>query len=148
MAAPNEASNEATQQSPLCVGNCGFFGNAATMNMCSKCFRLYKLEHPEVSTVAAAPVADKPAEPSSEAMDLGDADDASSTKSENKNKKKCVLCKKKVGLHGFKCKCGNLYCAGHRIADSHNCTYDYRADARAQLERANPAIRGEKLARF
>jgi len=45
-------------------------------------------------------------------------------------KRRCGMCKKKIGLTGFECKCGNLYCAIHRYADVHNCTFDYKTDGR------------------
>jgi len=37
-------SNDGLKQTipMLCVGQCGFFGNPVTLNMCSKCYRDYK----------------------------------------------------------------------------------------------------------
>lgn len=43
-----------------------------------------------------------------------------------KNKKKCWLCKKKVGLLGFECACKFVYCFIHRHAEKHDCTFDYK----------------------
>lgn len=34
-------------------------------------------------------------------------------------------CKKKVGLIGIDCKCGNRYCIKHSQPEIHACTYDY-----------------------
>lgn len=36
-------------------------------------------------------------------------------------KKSCSLCKKKVGLFGFLCKCNKTYCSLHRLPEQHNC---------------------------
>jgi len=47
----------------------------------------------------------------------------SSTK---KVKRRCGVCKKKIGLTGFECRCGNLYCGIHRYSDKHDCTFDYK----------------------
>merc|ERR1712066_1049496 len=39
-------------------------------------------------------------------------------------KNRCASCKKKVGLTGFACRCGGMYCGIHRYSDKHNCTFD------------------------
>ncbi|PHT27453.1 Zinc finger A20 and AN1 domain-containing stress-associated protein 8 [Capsicum baccatum] len=40
--------------------------------------------------------------------------------------KKCTSCRKRVGLTGFSCKCGDLFCTVHHYSDKHNCLFDYR----------------------
>jgi predicted nucleic acid binding AN1-type Zn finger protein len=62
-----------------------------------------------------------------------------------KDTTRCFGCKKKVGLLGFKCRCGFVFCSMHRIAEAHNCTYDYKAANRAKLEEQNPQIVSSKL---
>jgi len=62
-----------------------------------------------------------------------------------KKRNRCYSCRKKVGLTGFECRCGGLYCGIHRYSDKHNCTFDYKADAREQLTKANPVVVGEKI---
>ncbi|KAJ0961744.1 hypothetical protein J5N97_000063 [Dioscorea zingiberensis] len=34
---------------------------------------------------------------------------------------RCNACKKRVGLTGFNCRCGNIFCAVHRYSDKHSC---------------------------
>ncbi|MCI10122.1 zinc finger A20 and AN1 domain-containing stress-associated protein 8-like, partial [Trifolium medium] len=34
---------------------------------------------------------------------------------------RCTTCRKRVGLTGFSCKCGNLFCSMHRYSDKHDC---------------------------
>eukprot|EP00118_Oscarella_pearsei_P002189 m.9795 g.9795 ORF g.9795 m.9795 type:complete len:190 (+) comp21655_c0_seq2:126-695(+) len=58
---------------------------------------------------------------------------------------RCHLCRKKVGLTGFECHCGNVFCSLHRYSDRHECPYDYVADARAELSKKNPAIIAAKV---
>uniref|UniRef100_A0A803TKP9 Zinc finger AN1-type containing 5 n=2 Tax=Anolis carolinensis TaxID=28377 RepID=A0A803TKP9_ANOCA len=48
-------------------------------------------------------------------------------------KNRCFMCRKKVGLTGFDCRCGNLFCGLHRYSDKHNCPYDYKAEAAAKI---------------
>ncbi|MBN3306188.1 ZFAN6 protein, partial [Amia calva] len=80
-----------------------------------------------------------------------DSDQASSEgqdKSPEKPKQKknrCFLCRKKVGLTGFDCRCGNLFCGVHRYSDIHNCTFDYKADAAEKIRKENPVVVGEKI---
>ncbi len=42
-------------------------------------------------------------------------------------------CRMKLTLVDFACRCGKTHCPGHRLAEAHNCTYDYKADHKAQL---------------
>ncbi|KAJ0987031.1 hypothetical protein J5N97_005387 [Dioscorea zingiberensis] len=58
---------------------------------------------------------------------------------------RCNACKKRVGLTGFNCRCGNIFCAVHRYSDKHSCPFDYRMAARDAIARANPVIKAEKL---
>ncbi|KAJ0987055.1 hypothetical protein J5N97_005411 [Dioscorea zingiberensis] len=51
---------------------------------------------------------------------------------------RCNACKKRVGLTGFNCRCGNIFCAVHRYSDKHSCPFDYRMAARDAIARANP----------
>ncbi|XP_028812184.1 AN1-type zinc finger protein 6 isoform X1 [Denticeps clupeoides] len=60
-------------------------------------------------------------------------------------KNRCFTCRKKVGLTGFDCRCGNLFCGVHRYSDIHNCTFDYKADAAERIRKENPVVVGEKI---
>ncbi|XP_048382569.1 AN1-type zinc finger protein 6-like isoform X1 [Stegostoma tigrinum] len=87
------------------------------------------------------------AEASSSAADdpQGSQDDPEKSPEKNKKRNRCFLCKKKVGLTGFECRCGNLFCSVHRYSDMHNCCFDYKADAAEKLRKENPMVVGEKL---
>ncbi|XP_059383377.1 AN1-type zinc finger protein 6 isoform X1 [Carassius carassius] len=60
-------------------------------------------------------------------------------------KNRCFTCRKKVGLTGFGCRCGHLFCSIHRYSDVHNCSFDYKADAAEKIRKENPLIVGEKI---
>ncbi|KAL6195162.1 hypothetical protein ACLB2K_030783 [Fragaria x ananassa] len=59
--------------------------------------------------------------------------------------KRCTTCNKRVGLTGFNCRCGDLFCAVHRYSDKHDCPYDYRTAGRDAIAKANPVVKAEKL---
>jgi len=58
---------------------------------------------------------------------------------------RCATCRKRVGLTGFNCRCGNTYCSMHRYSDKHDCQFDYRTAARDAIAKANPVVKAEKL---
>ncbi|KAM3666345.1 AN1-type zinc finger protein 4 isoform 3-T4 [Ammospiza maritima maritima] len=60
--------------------------------------------------------------------------------------KHCFLCGKKTGLAtSYECRCGNNFCATHRYAETHTCTYDYKSAGRRYLQETNPIISAPKL---
>ncbi|PHT29532.1 hypothetical protein CQW23_30859 [Capsicum baccatum] len=63
----------------------------------------------------------------------------------NEGLKKCTTCHKRVGLTGFSCKCGDLFCTVHHYSDKHNCPFDYRNAGQNAISKANPIIVEEKL---
>jgi len=63
-------------------------------------------------------------------------------------KKRCGVCKKKLGLTGFPCHCGSMFCPVHRYADQHGCSYDYATEGKKQLAKDNPVVQDDKIARF
>lgn len=77
-----------------------------------------------------------------------DTDGDNSDKDPSKDKKKknrCAVCRKKVGLTGFECRCGGLFCSVHRYSDKHDCTFDYRELGAQEIRRNNPVVVGEKI---
>jgi hypothetical protein len=60
---------------------------------------------------------------------------------------RCSGCKRKVGLTGFRCRCGELFCSEHRYSDRHVCSYDYKAAGRETIARENPVVKAAKIVR-
>ena len=54
------------------------------------------------------------------------------------NKNRCYSCNKRVGFTGFECRCGFVYCATHRHANKHACSFDFKAMGRDAVAKANP----------
>lgn len=74
------------------------------------------------------------------------SDDGSQDGKDKKPKKnRCHTCKKKVGLTGFMCRCGGLFCSAHRYSDMHECTFDYKEMAQEQIRKNNPVVVGQKV---
>ncbi|CAM6014015.1 unnamed protein product, partial [Sphagnum balticum] len=61
---------------------------------------------------------------------------------------RCGSCRKRVGLTGFKCRCGITFCALHRYSDKHSCTYDYKAAGQEAIAKANPVVVAEKIVKI
>ncbi|XP_061601204.1 AN1-type zinc finger protein 4 [Cololabis saira] len=63
-----------------------------------------------------------------------------------KSSKHCFLCGKKTGLAtSYECRCGHNFCATHRYAETHECSFDYKTAGRRFLQDNNPLISAPKL---
>ncbi|GIX71324.1 AN1-type zinc finger protein 4, partial [Caerostris darwini] len=67
-------------------------------------------------------------------------------KTKKKSCKRCSLCSKKTGLAtSYTCRCGKNFCATHRYAEVHHCSYDYKTEGRRLLQLNNPVVAASKL---
>ena len=81
----------------------------------------------------------------SETAQQASEEQSESLEKSKQKKNRCFMCRKKVGLTGFECQCGNVYCGVHRYSDVHNCSYNYKADAAEKIRKENPVVVGEKI---
>uniref|UniRef100_A0AAF6YXB8 Zinc finger AN1-type containing 6 n=1 Tax=Bos taurus TaxID=9913 RepID=A0AAF6YXB8_BOVIN len=81
----------------------------------------------------------------SETAQQASEEQSKSLEKPKQKKNRCFMCRKKVGLTGFECRCGNVYCGVHRYSDVHNCSYNYKADAAEKIRKENPVVVGEKI---
>jgi len=58
---------------------------------------------------------------------------------------RCWNCSKRVGLTGFKCRCGYVFCGEHRYSDKHGCTFDYKSAQKQAVAKANPVVVASKM---
>jgi hypothetical protein len=144
----------------LCANNCGFPGNPATQNLCQSCFLAATALMPSPSSPTAssssvlarpAVVEQPPVELPSPAVDLSSQvapAPVSEVKVPKSSVNRCSSCRKRVGLTGFRCRCGELFCGQHRYSDRHGCSYDYKGAARDEIAKENPVVRAAKIVRF
>ncbi|KAI8897952.1 hypothetical protein BC833DRAFT_526467 [Globomyces pollinis-pini] len=57
----------------------------------------------------------------------------------------CTQCQKKLGpAQLFTCKCKKSFCSIHRYSDRHDCSFDYKTEGKAVLQRNNPLVKTDK----
>ncbi|KAF8396120.1 hypothetical protein HHK36_017732 [Tetracentron sinense] len=139
----------------LCINNCGFSGNPATNNMCQKCFKAsagirtpLQFDKPRSSSVRSPERSDRTVETRPDlTQDLVTAAERTVSVA-RREVNRCSGCRKRVGLTGFRCRCGDLFCSEHRYSDRHDCSFDYKAAGREAIGRENPVVKAAKIVRI
>ncbi|CAB4313642.1 unnamed protein product [Prunus armeniaca] len=162
------AEEHRCQAPQLCVNNCGFFGSPTTQNLCSKCYRDLQLKEQQTLALNQTLISSASASSSSHSflsplISASPSHDARvervvETKEEEekvveeapaaRQANKCMTCRRRVGLTGFKCRCGMTFCGTHRYPEQHACGFDFRSMGKEQIAKANPVVKGEKLQRI
>ncbi|PIA59896.1 hypothetical protein AQUCO_00400633v1 [Aquilegia coerulea] len=157
-----EETDYQTPESQLCVNNCGFFGSSATNNLCSKCYKdLFVKQKQPLKSFSFIPVAENIPSASS-AVQLEPAVQVPNKVEEThvltseetppsvvevrkQQPNRCMACPRKVGLTGFRCRCGGMFCPVHRYSEKHECSYDYRSVGRDAIAKSNPVVKARKI---
>ncbi|KAF8101770.1 hypothetical protein N665_0201s0090 [Sinapis alba] len=143
----------------LCVNNCGFSGSSATMNLCSNCYGDLCLN--QASTKPTVESSLPAASPPSSSEIIESVSPSSSTAEKQipliptateqqqqqppQRPNRCTVCRKRVGLTGFMCRCGTTFCGTHRYPEVHGCTFDFKSAGREEIAKANPLVIAAKL---
>lgn len=48
---------------------------------------------------------------------------------------RCMICRKKLGVMEFVCKCEKKFCITHLQPEEHQCTYNYKNDAKKEIQK-------------
>ncbi|KAM7526787.1 hypothetical protein LguiA_016689 [Lonicera macranthoides] len=150
----------------LCANNCGFFGSPTTLNLCSKCYKDHclKEQHMSKAKIAVEKTLAPPESESSSSFasvsssDLlvlpeeprvsGNTAEAVPPTQAGTRPNRCATCRRRVGLTGFKCRCGPMFCGTHRYPEQHGCTFDFKALGKEEIAKANPVVKAEKLVKI
>ncbi|CAD5211864.1 unnamed protein product [Bursaphelenchus xylophilus] len=101
-----------------------------------------KIESPSLSSSSSA------ASLVTQLSEQGPSTSAPEAPVSSKKTNRCQVCKKRVGLTGFPCRCGGLYCGEHRYDSAHDCQFDYKTVEREELRKNNPVVVSEKIQRI
>ncbi|KAF2613984.1 hypothetical protein F2Q70_00009877 [Brassica cretica] len=132
----------------LCSNNCGVTASPSTNNMCQKCFNA------AAAGIDPTPIAKRSARSVSlrstpaKAVIRPRETDPVKRDHHQQTVNRCSGCRKKVGLTGFRCRCGDLFCAEHRYSDRHDCSYDYKTAGREAIARENPVVKAAKMVKL
>ncbi|VDO05153.1 unnamed protein product [Rodentolepis nana] len=163
-----EDQDQTQSASRLCRQGCGYFGHAIFDGFCSQCHkRLQDEKNPSEPRVSSSQeivsksqsfngrsspelTPDKSSNdspnaefPTSDVVEDTSTADASEPKPSKHPR--CLMCNKRVGLTGFTCRCGGLFCTVHRYSDAHQCQFDYRESGQADIRKANPQVISSKI---
>ncbi|KAM3301942.1 AN1-type zinc finger protein 5-like [Capsicum chacoense] len=128
----------------LCSRGCGFHGTPSNNNLCSLCYKAFLIEEEEAKKNVTVATLSGGMSSLTLDDDSGKTEDVDSTIM--KIKQRCMICKKKVGLIGFSCRCeGGMFCRVHRYPEEHACTFDFRSIGRVNLAKENRLCKVDKL---
>ncbi|KEH37949.1 putative transcription regulator A20-like family [Medicago truncatula] len=120
---------------PLCLNNCS---SAIDKFLCPKCSD----DCLTLSEIEGLILGSSPSQNSS-ILEIDSITVTDTTGKKNNNR--CKTCNKRIGLTGFECRCGDVFCGRHRYPETHSCNVDLKSIGRQILAKQNPKCVLNKL---
>lgn len=132
-----------------CKNNCGFHGSENFNGYCSQCFKLLDMKsvdtkHNEATTRNTVTITTPNTTTNTSTVTCVSKDIEMAKVPKNR----CLICRKKVGIYGFSCKCEGYYCTVHRFPETHKCSYDFKLEGKMKITKENPIIIADKINRI
>jgi hypothetical protein len=127
----------------LCHKCNSFYGNAACEGMCSKCYQDCKVAPVERKSSEQETTTER-AEP----LLCSDAiiEEKPATLEKKFNPRRCFTCKHKLPLgQENPCKCGPNFCSKHRLAEAHECDFDWEKRGKDILSKKLVKLENQKV---
>merc|ERR1719452_103509 len=142
--APNSMASLSIEEGAVasCMGGMGAMSSPATLDTATPTVPVIPPMGQASDKVAEAEMS------SATSSARGSEGDKDGEKDGKKKKSRCLSCKKKVGLTGFTCRCGGLFCSIHRYSDKHECGFDYKALGAEEISKSNPVVVAQKVAKI
>jgi hypothetical protein len=136
---------QTNSSSPKCKQCNLFFANSAFSGYCSKCYKDSSKDKETQDNKTSVSVEDRELQEEFAGLSLKEEKEE---KLQQADRKRCFCCNKRINLLGVECKCGYVFCNGHRMPEDHKCSFNHKAVLDEKLKRQLNKVAHEKVIDF